>query len=54
MIVTFVGTSTDTLLCVTPACTVTVASPEDAPASGAVIEIDPPVATEPELVSVNV
>ena len=54
MTVTFVGTTTGSLSCVTAARRVTVASPDDPLPAGAVIEIDPPVALEPELVRVNV
>ena len=54
MTVAFVGATMASLSCVTAAVRVTVALPGEPLPSGAVIEIDPPVATEPELVSVKV
>ncbi len=54
MTVASLGVATASLSCVTVACSVTVASPTETLPSGAVIEIDPPVATEPALVKVRV
>src|SRR5580704_9987261 len=54
MTVAPVGAVTASLLWVTVALRLTVASPEPLLPSGAVIEIDPAVATEPLLLSVNV